>query len=214
MTDQIDRYLDGTLNGETLTPSQRADAKAAASAIDETRAFLAARAAPDLTAGIMRRIEEPGMPTCTPRDAALAGVARLLWTPRTIMLRPAYALMAIAAAVLMLSLIPTDWQPRANETLTATGPTAQVFVQFRLDAEAARVQLAGTFTNWEPRYELQETAPGLWSITVPLSEGVHDYAFIVDGQRWVPDPYAAQISDGFGGTNSRVTLLSIAAPRS
>ena len=32
---------------------------------------------------------------------------------------------------------------------------AQMFVQFRLDAAASRVQLAGSFTNWEPRYELR-----------------------------------------------------------
>jgi hypothetical protein len=48
---------------------------------------------------------------------------------------------------------------------------------------------------------------------VPLSEGVHDYAFLVDGERWVADPYSAQVSDGFGATNSRVTLL-VAEPHS
>ena len=71
----------------------------------------------------------------------------------------------------------------------------------------SRVQLAGSFTNWERRYELHEMAPGLWSITVPLSLGVHDYSFLVDGEHWVPDPYASRVRDGFGGTNSRLTLM-------
>jgi 1,4-alpha-glucan branching enzyme len=88
-----------------------------------------------------------------------------------------------------------------------------VFVQFRLDASASRVQLAGSFTNWEPRYDLRQSAPGIWTITVPLTQGVHDYAFVVDGQRWIPDPYAPQIGDGFGGTNSRLALMSPATPQ-
>ena len=70
----------------------------------------------------------------------------------------------------------------------------------------------GSFTGWERRYELYQTAPGLWSITVPLAEGVHDYAFLVDGRQWVADPYASQVSDGFGGINSRLTLLLPTAP--
>ena len=51
------------------------------------------------------------------------------------------------------------------------------------------------------------------TITVPLTQGVHDYAFVVDGQQWVPDPYAPQINDGFGGTNSRLALLPPDAPQ-
>jgi 1,4-alpha-glucan branching enzyme len=74
------------------------------------------------------------------------------------------------------------------------------------------VQLAGSFTNWEPRYELRQAAPGIWTITVPLTQGVHDYAFVVDGEQWVADPYAPQIGDGFGGTNNRLALLSPDTP--
>jgi hypothetical protein len=36
---------------------------------------------------------------------------------------------------------------------------------------------------------------------------------VVDGREWVPDPYAPQIGDGFGGTNSRLTLLSPDTPQ-
>jgi len=83
-----------------------------------------------------------------------------------------------------------------------------VYVQFRLEAAgASRVALAGNFTGWEPRYELQETAPGSWSIVLPLRPGVHDYAFVVDGRHWVADPYAPRVDDGFGGANSRIALL-------
>jgi 1,4-alpha-glucan branching enzyme len=86
---------------------------------------------------------------------------------------------------------------------------SKVLVQFRLDAPAAHtVTLAGDFTKWQPKYELTRSAPGVWTIVVPLDPGVHDYAFVVDGNLWTPDPMAPAIADGFGGLNSRVAVLS------
>lgn len=180
-------------------------------AIHETRAFLAERPAPDVRAAVMRRIEEVEPLASPQRAGVLARFADLLWVPREVSIRPAFAL-AGAAAVAILFLVPyvREAPPVAPEL--AAGPAdvhdPHLFVQFRLEAAAMRVQLAGSFTNWEPRYELRQSAPGIWAITVPLSQGVHDYAFVVDGQQWVADPYAPQIGDGFGGTNSRLSLLS------
>ena len=94
-----------------------------------------------------------------------------------------------------------------TEPLPTPDAAPRLFVQFRLETDAMNVQLAGSFTNWEPAYQLHQMSPGVWTIAVPLPQGVHDYAFIVDGQRWVADPYAPRINDGFGGTNSRLTLL-------
>ena len=83
-----------------------------------------------------------------------------------------------------------------------------VLVQFRLQAaDASTVRLAGSFSNWQPQYDLHQTSPGIWTITLPLPRGVYDYAFVIDGQRWVPDPYAQTVDDGFGGTNSRIAIL-------
>jgi 1,4-alpha-glucan branching enzyme len=62
-------------------------------------------------------------------------------------------------------------------------------------------------------YNLHQVAPGQWLVSIPLSQGVHDYAFVIDGSRWVADPYAASVSDGFGGINSRLTLLSSNTPQ-
>jgi hypothetical protein len=182
-------------------------------ATDETRAFLAARPAPDLTAAVMRGIEnlEPAPP---PRRASfLTRFVASLWAPREISIRPAFAF-AGAAAVAVLLLVPYVGERPPESTEGAAEPSdPHVFVQFRLDASASRVQLAGSFTNWEPRYELRQAAPGVWTITVPLTQGVHDYAFVVDGQQWVADPYAPKIGDGFGGTNSRLALLSPDTPQ-
>lgn len=152
-------------------------------------------------------------PLASPRRAGvLEHLVTLLWAPREISIRPAFALAGVGAVVMLL-LVPYVGQRRSVTPQMAGGPAdPHVFVQFRLDAAASRVQLAGSFTNWEPRYELRQSAAGTWTITVPLTQGVHDYAFVVDGQQWVPDPYAPQIGDGFGGTNSRLALLSPETP--
>jgi len=182
-------------------------------AADEIRTFLAARPAPDLRAAVMGRIEHLEPLASTRRAGLLQRAAALLWTPREISIRPAFAL-AGAMAVLVLLLVPY-LRPGLSQPPQLAGGEAlpHVFVQFRLEAKASRVQLAGSFTNWEPRYELRQSAPGTWTITVPLTQGVHDYAFVVDGQQWVPDPHAPQIGDGFGGTNSRLALLPPDTPR-
>ncbi len=210
MSDPIDDYLEGAIDRDDLTPRQRADADDAARAIDKARAFLGSRQAPDLTDAVMRRIGRPDLSVAGPPNTLLARLRNGLWTPRQVSIRPAYALLAVAACAVLVwrvSSLPTGQQA------TSRTDDARTFVQFRLDADAARVQLAGSFTNWEPRYELHQIAPGVWTITVPLPAGVHDYSFVVDGRRWIPDPYAAHISDGFGGTNSRLTLVSPETPR-
>jgi hypothetical protein len=182
-------------------------------AADEIRTFLAARPAPDLRAAVMGRIEHLEPLASAQRAGLLRRVATILWTPRDISIRPAFAL-AGAAAVVMLVLVPYGGLIRSDTPQLADGgPTPHVFVQFRLEAMASRVQLAGSFTNWEPRYELRQSALGTWTITVPLIQGVHDYAFVVDGEQWVADPHAPQIGDGFGGTNSRLALLSPDTPQ-
>ena len=173
--------------------------------IDETRAFVSSRPAPDLRDSVMRRIA--ALPAVAPQRGPLHRLARHLWTPRDVRLqwRPLYA---VVAGAFMLFMVFLPYGRRLPDT------DPRVFVQFRLDAaDATDVRLAGSFTNWQPQYELHEVSPGLWTITLPLSAGVHDYVFVVNGQRWIPDPYAPQIDDGFGGVNSRIALVPPDPPR-
>ena len=82
-------------------------------------------------------------------------------------------------------------------------------MHFSLSAPAARnVSLAGSFNNWDAAgLSLHRGADGSWEATIALPVGEHRYQFVVDGQRWIPDPSAqAQIEDGFGGTNSVIVV--------
>jgi hypothetical protein len=179
--------------------------------IVETRAFVDARPVPDFVNAVMSEVEqlEPDHAT-TPRSW-IARTGRQLWTPRlvTFAFRPVYTVFAAAAVVLLAVVLSNQSSNRASTMMATQGTSEKVYVQFRLQtSEATDVRLAGSFTHWQPQYELHETAPGLWTVTLPLAPGVHDYAFIIDGQRWVTDPYAAAVQDGFGGSNSRITLVA------
>jgi hypothetical protein len=111
------------------------------------------------------------------------------------LLAPALAL----AAALILWILPAK---------PAT-PAALVTVRFVLVApEAREVSLAGTFNQWDAHATpLVRTGPtGVWTATLTLPAGQHQYAFVVDGARWVPDPGAPAVDDGFGRRNSVLTL--------
>ena len=180
-------------------------------AAGEIRAFVNDRPAPDIRAAVMRRIEAlESLPS--PERSVIRRLGAFLWSPREVSIRPVFALVA-AGLVAAALLIPYLAERSSGPALAVDPSASHVFVQFRLEADASRVQLAGSFTNWELRYELRQYTPGIWTITVPLTQGVHDYAFVVDGRQWVADPNAPQIGDGFGGTNSRLTLLSPDTPQ-
>jgi len=106
--------------------------------------------------------------------------------------------LAIAAALILWI-----WPARL------TAPTPLVTVRFVLVApDAKAVSLAGTFNQWDARATplVRAGANGVWTVSLTLPAGQHQYAFVVDGQRWVPDPGAPAVDDGFGRRNSVLTL--------
>ncbi len=83
-------------------------------------------------------------------------------------------------------------------------------VEFVLMApNASEVVLVGDFNGWRPgATPLRPTErQGIWSVTVPLSPGRHEYAFVVDGKHWLSDPRAPRApSNDFGSPNSVLTV--------
>jgi hypothetical protein len=181
--------------------------------VNEARGFIGMRAAPDLTGAVMHHIDDLRIEGASPSRGSRTRWVRALWTPRRVAFefRPAYGLVAAAALVVLAVSVPQLWRSSLEQAIAARANAGSqtVLVQFHLQApDATDVRLAGSFTGWRPEYELHQTAPGFWTITVPLSPGVHDYAFVIDGRQWVTDPFATAVRDGFGGTNSRITLLA------
>jgi len=200
------KALDGELPRDRLDPARAADLAAAEAEIAAVLRAVPMQPLPDLAPAVMRRIEQAAAraPAVTAAPAApLRALFDWIWNPRPLSIRwrPAYGF--AAAAVVLFAVV------LGRETAPAPHASQQVLTQFLLSApDAQQVALAGDFTDWQPAHVLTRSEPGVWTVVVPLSPGVHDYAFIVDGERWVPDPNAPAVADGFGGLNSRLAVLA------
>ena len=110
--------------------------------------------------------------------------------------------LAGAAAMLLISsaLLPTP---------VPSAPT-RVSVHFEIHApDADRVELVGTFTDWQIGQILLTgpDASGHWTTDVELPSGRYEYSFLVNGQQWVTDPNAeVRRNDGFGRKNAVIEL--------
>jgi hypothetical protein len=82
-------------------------------------------------------------------------------------------------------------------------------VRFQLAAPGAHtVALVGDFNDWSKYAIVLKPAdkPGVWTASVPLTRGRHEYAFIVDGKRWVADPYALTHRDEYDVESSVIRV--------
>lgn len=203
MDERIHDFLDGELPRDALTDAEREQVAVYTLLLDGVVRSVPSAPVPDLAPLVQRRIEGLAIqPNALDWAVWLRRGWHWLWRPLTVRLRPAALLAPVAALALLLVLRPAGTEDGAAME------SARVFVQFRLEVPgASSVALAGDFTNWQPMYSLQRARPDIWTVMIPLEPGVHDYAFVVDGERWIPDPYAAQVADGFGGVNSRVSVL-------
>jgi hypothetical protein len=205
-SDATRRYLDG----DGPPP---ADA-AARARVDRFTAALADYAA---------HLEPPGeavdravLAAVRARRVARRGWWRWLVEPRQIMVRPAMAaagLVAILAlGALLAAVLPAPKRPLGGPVAAAASDHT-VLVRFELTApDAQSVALAGSFNGWDDSTTVftRTSKAGVWTVTVALRPGEYQYLFVVDGQRWIPDPAAhAQVEDEFGQRNS----LLVVGPR-
>lgn len=207
MNERVQRVLDGELPRHSLNAADLAALESAEQGLGQVLRAIPVQPLPDLAPAVMRRIAAaeaersgPAHPATTRRPW---DIARWLWAPRPVTLRPAYGL---AAAALLAGVLLTRLAPPDPGSIAAP---AMVLVHFQFEAPGASdVRLAGDFTEWQPTHVLSRNESGTWSIVVPLTPGVHEYAFVVDGKEWTPDPRAPAVADGFGGVNSRVAVLA------
>ena len=146
---------------------------------------------------------------------------RRAWWHRklTIGVAPLAGLLAAAGllvAVLLNGRKSNADSARATHGRIAASPAPPVrvdtvqLVRFVFVAKDARsVALVGDFNEWDRTAVrlVRSGTGGVWSATIRLPAGRHEYAFLVDGQRWVADPNAPNsIQDEFGVESSVVTV--------
>lgn len=87
---------------------------------------------------------------------------------------------------------------------TLAGGSGLLFVMAYPEAQS--VAIAGDFTNWN-QVPLQRGPDGVWSARIQLPPGRYEYAFIVNGTRWLPDPRASQIVRSYGNDFNSVIYV-------
>ena len=89
-----------------------------------------------------------------------------------------------------------------------TSPVCSAEVEFSLrisDNKIHTVAIAGDFNNWNPQANILEDPEedGIWTGTLKLEPGRYEYMFVMDGEKWFPDPNALRyVKDGFGNKNA------------
>lgn len=95
-------------------------------------------------------------------------------------------------------------------TVAIPAETVHVVRFVLVDPNARGVSVVGDFNDWtKDAAPLREHRDGVWTISVPVPVGRHEYAFIVHrehGDEWVADPFATTTHDEFGTETSIVTV--------
>lgn len=160
-----------------------------------------------------------GMPDLDPPKILLPSVMRsvrtkrlpiwirlLRWagSPRSITFTPLRAFPA--AAVLIAVAFALVYHVLQPGSVSLEMPDGRVPVVLALQApDARRVAVIGSFNGWRAQDLEPQTLDGekRWAVTLMLPAGRHEYAFVVDGERIVPDPWAGfHEEDGFGNHNA------------
>jgi len=181
---RVKQLLDGEITLAELPPELRREGEAALrllAAVDRRPVRL-----PGVTARVMSQLR--------------SHAARRSWW--RLRIRPWLLTPALAAAAALALWLGRPESPGASSPAT-------VIVRFVLVApDAQRVNLAGTFNQWDAQATplVRTDAAGTWTATLTLPAGQHQYAFVVDGARWMPDPAAPAVDDGFGRRNSVLAL--------
>lgn len=206
MNDDLHAWLDGDVDGRELDDATRRDAELWSRINASLRGDVPGPAPAWIETRVMAEVRAKAGAASRP-----TGLLSWLTRPRTVRLSPLSA-GALAAAALAVALVPV-WlsrDPAPDPAGTMVAPV--VFVQFSLEAPGARtVAVSGDFNQWTADAVMDDPdGDGIWTLRIPVEPGVHEYMFVVDGERWVTDPLAERYTDdGFGNRNA---VLAVTLP--
>lgn len=137
-------------------------------------------------------------------DARLTDNLRLAAELERSVADPVYGTPGSFGASVGLSIRVGSWRRRPLRPLVDIGApgAAGRHVRFnvKLPAGAGTVALAGDFTGWQPLAMHPEGA--WWTVDTVVPAGAHQFAFVVDGERWmVPAGAPGMVDDGWGRQN-------------
>ncbi|MGQ9477361.1 MAG: isoamylase early set domain-containing protein [Candidatus Bipolaricaulia bacterium] len=117
--------------------------------------------------------------------------------------RPAVALATTAAAFLIIGLFLGMGLGLGGPSLGGGGEGVWFVVAY---PEAQSVTIAGDFNGWTDT-PLKRGKDGIWTIKLDLKPGRYEYAFKIDGKKWVPDPRADEYVKTYGNQYNSVIYV-------
>ncbi|MGH7466365.1 MAG: isoamylase early set domain-containing protein [Longimicrobiales bacterium] len=213
MQSDLQKYLDGEIGREELTPEALREADRW-----ETWNRVASTSFREHAPAWLENRTMVSLPT-RPHGPLPTRLVTWLLEPRRIRIRPLPLGLAGAFVLVFALVLPSETMLRgvsnspAGLTVVPVSSGSPVYVQFVLAAPDARsVAVYGDFNNWQTGgVALRDLdGDGVWTGMVPLRPGLHKYMFLVDGEEWVTDPRAERyLDDGFGGRNA---VIAVAPP--
>ena len=224
----VQRFVDGDLSADEVQAALHriADDEEARELLrfelEMTQDLAASRAAapPDTFADDTMAALEPDPSRAPVLSDRLQAWWQAITTPVTLDIRP----LSTAMAALLLGIVawiawpsatppdpqtaspPTTSSTSAQEASTSSTQQGTVWIRFMYTNNTAdSVAVAGDFSQWDPVPLSPRTVNGetVWTGLVPVSQGEHEYQFVINGERWVPDPLAPiKRGDGFGTKNA------------
>jgi hypothetical protein len=153
---------------------------------------------PELLGAVMRAVQRRPLPWWRRLYRWARAPRSFTWSP--LQLVPIAALLLLASTLALRGVFTDQRMQLADSVKSHSIP-----VSFHLNLAGARtVAVIGSFNDWQAQgYEMQPTEEQQnWVLDLQLPAGRYEYAFLVDGQRIVPDPRARFYQDdGFGNQN-------------
>lgn len=201
----IDPRLQEALDGERAPGDLPLDLREAHDRLISAAQMLAVTPWLSVASRVMAEIRRYPAPAYSEGLSPVRRLIRWFARPRavTVRLRPVWTL-ALAAG--LATVLVLQWPPG--------GPTpgvAQGIAKFVGHFPGAQsVEVVGSFNDWSRgRLHLSDkNHDGIWHAEAVLPAGQHEYMFVVDGERWVPDPLAGRyVDDGFGAGQQNSLLI-------
>lgn len=171
-------------------------AEAAQELISGTQAKLSA---PE---GLAERVSDTILQRQESENRGLTLFRRSAATLNRWVLQAAAAVLLVVASALVTTWVITSGKSEKPQTVTV-----------RLELRAPRaeeVAVVGDWNGWDPGTHPMTDADGdgIWQIEIEVeSDREYQYQFLINGERWIPDPQAPmRVKDGFGGENSVLNI--------
>jgi hypothetical protein len=118
--------------------------------------------------------------------------------------QPSFRLVGAAAAATLIVFFAFTFIFNTPDTSLICSAEVQFSLKIN-DSKAHTVAIAGDFNGWNPQANILEDleGDGIWTGTLKLEPGRYEYMFVLDGEKWLPDPNALRyVKDGFGNKNA------------